>query len=137
MNSVTSNAVYNYLREGNLRFSWIKLNPDNPNFGYVIPQYSIHRSDGVENKTVVISIKISLFAINFNIQLSYGDTDPIMQQMSGVGRVWFEEIKDNTTPDGQDGSFKYYNRRIFVPQGSKYFGIGTNTTIGILDLHSE
>ena len=137
MHSVTSNAVYNYLREGNLRFSWIKLNPDNPNFGYVIPQYSIHRSDGVENKTVVITIKIYLFAINFNIQLSYGDTDPIMQQMSGVGRVWFEEIKDNTTPDGQDGSFKYYNRRIFVPQGSKYFGIGTNTTIGILDLHSE
>ena len=137
MNSVTSNGVYNYLREGNLRFSWIKVSPDNPNFSYIIPQYSTHRFDGVENKTVVIVIKIYLYATNYNIQLSYGNVDPIIQQMSGVGRVWFEEIKDYTAPDGQDDSFKYYSRRIFVPQGNKYFGIGTNTNIGIFDLHLE
>jgi len=131
MKAITSNAIYNW------RFSWIKLNPENVNFSYVIPQYSIHKVDGVENKTVVIKIKIYFYATNYNIELSYGDTDPIMQQMSGVGRVWFEEIKDNTTPDGQDSNFKYYNRRIFVPQGSKYFGIGTNINIGVYDLRLE
>lgn len=133
---MTSNAVYNYLREGNF-INWIKLNPDNPNFSYIIPQHSIHRVDGVENKTVVILIKVYDYQINFNIQLSYGDSDPYMQQMSGVGRVWYEEIRDDSVPDGQDGTFKYYSRRIPVPQGSKYFGIGTTVNIGIFDLHLE
>ena len=111
-------------------------NPTYNGISYVIPRYrvqSIKEVSGVpvEGKTIKIKFKLYEYASKYEIQLSYGTTDAVIQQMSGLGRVWFILVNYSDTDYGIDDVWKIYEKSITIPQGNTFFGIGTDIDIGI------
>ena len=111
-------------------------NPTYNGISYIIPKYtvqSIKEVSGVpvEGKTLQISFRLYKYVKSFSVQLSYGTTDAVIQQMSGVGRIWFVEIDQNDTDYFEDDSWKVFNKSVTIPQGNTVFGVGTNIDIGI------
>ena len=111
-------------------------NPTYNGISYVIPSYiiqSIKEVSGVpvEGKTIKIKFKLYRYTIRYVIQLSYGTTDAMIQQMSGAGRTWFIEVNESDTDYVIDDVWKIYEKRITIPQGNTCFGIGPSINIGI------
>ena len=111
-------------------------NPTYNGISYVIPRYriqSIKEVSGVpiEGKTIKIKFKLHSYASNYYIQLSYGTTDAVIQQMSGGGRTGFILVNDSDTGYVIDDIWKIYEKSITIPQGNTIFGIGANIEIGI------
>ena len=111
-------------------------NPTYNGISYVIPRYrvqSIKEVSGVpvEGKTIKIKFKLYKYASSYDIQLSYGTTDAVIQQMSGVGRTWFILVNASDTGYAIDGDWKIYEKSITIPPGNTSFGIGANIEIGI------
>lgn len=111
-------------------------NPTYNGISYVIPRYriqSIKEVSGVpvEGKTIKIKFKLYKYASNYDIQLSYGTTDAMIQQMSGAGRIWFILVNNSDTDYVIDDVWKIYEKSITIPQGNTYFGICPNVDIGI------
>ena len=128
MHAVTSNAVAKEIQD--VMYSNIYIpNPTFPGISYVIPidrVQSISKVDGVsiEGKTLQISFRLYKYINSFSVQLSYGTTDGFIQQMSGAGRTWFVEIKQNDTDYFEDNEWKIFNKSVTIPQGNPIFGVG-------------
>ena len=135
MHAVTSNAVAKEIQD--VMHSNIYIpNPTYNGISYIIHKdmvQSISKVDGVsiEGKTLQISFRLYQHATGFTVQLSYGTTDAVIQQMSGVGRTWFAEINKNDTDYSTSGEWKVFNRAVAIPQGQPIFGVGTNVPICI------
>ena len=135
MHAVTSNAVAKEIQD--VMHSNIYIpNPTCNGISYVIPRYrvqSIKEVSGVpiEGKTIKIKFKLYAYASKYEIQLSYGTTDAIIQQMSGLGRTWLILVKYNDTDYVIDDMWKIYEKSITIPQGNTFFGIGADIDIGI------
>ena len=135
MHTVTSNAVAKEIQD--VMHSNIYIpNPTYNGISYVIPRYkvqSIKEVSGVpvEGKTIKIKFKLYVYASKYEIQLSYGTTDAVIQQMSGVGRTWFTEVNNSDTDYVIDDAWKIYEKSITITQGNTFFGIGTDIDIGI------
>ena len=111
-------------------------NPTYNGISYIIPRYrvqSIKEVSGVpvEGKTIKIKFKLYKYVSSYEIQLSYGTTDAVIQQMSGAGRTRFILVNDSDTGYVIDGDWKIYEKSITIPQGNTFFGIGANIEIGI------
>ena len=129
MHAVTSNAVAKEIQD--VMHSNIYIpNPTFYGISYVIPAFmvqSISKVDGVsiEGKTLQISFRMYKYNTVFSVQLSYGTTDGVIQQMSGTGRTWFVEIDKNDTDYFESNEWKVFNKSVTIPQGNPIFGIGT------------
>ena len=111
-------------------------NPTYNGISYVIPKYriqSIKEVSGVpvEGKTIKIKFKIYKYISKYCIQLCYGTTDAMIQQMAGAGRTWFIEVTESDTDYVIDDYWKIYEKSITIPQGNTYFGIESDKSIGI------
>ena len=130
MNSVSSNAVFDAVNVCRPIVS-------TPYLAYVIRKYTVTRYEGSAGKTVVIVAAVSKHNISYNIQLSWGTSDPIVQQMSGEGRENYAIIDQNSTPIASDTYYNYYRVSFQASSSSNYVGIGGDVDIGIADFHYE
>ena len=133
MHAVTSNAVAKEIQDVMHNNIYIP-NPTFNGISYVILKdmvQSISKVDGVsiEGKTLQVSFKLYKYVNSFSVQLSYGITDGVIQQMSGEGRNWFVEINQNDTDYSISGAWKVFNRYVTIPYGSPIFGVGAQGCI--------
>ena len=126
MHSVTSNAVMNkilavrdYLTVIKSADFWVAF----------LPSYTIIERRNIGGKRLLLEFGVYQYNTDFYIQISWGTTDAILQQSTGVGRTNFITYDASSAyVDIQEGC-KHYYLSLDIPEGSPIVGIQSNADV--------